>query len=64
LDCVLSKFDSPQAALTAIENATQTAVEEQGLQGVFETTIEVAGESITVRGNVIDGLAKIGTAFK
>ena len=30
---------------------------------IFEKTVQVAGESITVRGNVVDGVVKIGTAF-
>ncbi len=36
----------------------------QGLKGVFQTTVQVAGETITVRGNVVGGQALIGTAFK
>ena len=64
LDCLLSQFKSPEAALKAIEEATQAAAEEQGLQGVFQTIIKVGNETITVRGKVIDGIARIGTAFK
>ena len=32
--------------------------------GVFETTVNAGTETVRVRGNVIDGVAKIGTALK
>jgi hypothetical protein len=44
--------------------ATQTAVQQRGIIGIFETSVQVGGDTITVRGNVIDGIANIGTAFK
>ena len=31
--------------------------------GVFEVQRMIGGEMVTIRGNVIDGVAKIGTAF-
>jgi hypothetical protein len=58
------QFGSQQAAFDAIQQATETAVQQQGISGVFQTTIQVAGQIITVRGNVISGVVKIGTAFK
>ena len=58
------KFGSQEAAFKAIQQATEAAVQQQGLTGVFQTTVRVAGETVTVRGNVIGGVVKIGTAFK
>ena len=31
--------------------------------GIFEVTREIGGEMVTIRGNVINGVVKIGTAF-
>jgi hypothetical protein len=64
LEGIVGKFGSQPAAFSAIERATQAAVSRQGLTGVFETTVRVGGENITVRGNVVNGVARIGTAFK
>lgn len=50
-------------AYNALENATQEYVERNGIKGIFEESIDVNGTRITVRGNVVDGTAKIGTAF-
>ena len=57
-------FGSEEAAFRAIQEATEEAVRSQGIRGVFQTTVEVSGQSLTVRGNVIDGAVKIGTAFQ
>ena len=46
-----------QAALDAGELATDA-------HGVFETVINVGGIDVTVRGAVVDGVAKIGTAWR
>jgi hypothetical protein len=61
---LLSKFSSEEEAFNAIQRATEAVVKEQGITGIFEKTVQVAGETITVRGNVIEGVVKIGTAFK
>ncbi|SMN17491.1 hypothetical protein CRYPA_8 [uncultured Candidatus Thioglobus sp.] len=42
----------------------QTAVKNKNINGLFEVTIKVGKEVITVRGNVVNGTAKIGTVFK
>ena len=47
-----------------MQQVTQAAVKAQNLTGLFETTVKVGTETITVRGNVINGVAEIGTAFK
>ena len=64
LGSLLSQFKSKEEAFTAIQQATQAVVQQQKLTGVFETTVQVGGQTITVRGNVIHGVAQIGTAFK
>ena len=61
---IVNSLGSQSAAFNAIQEETQTAVEQQGLTGVFETQVQVAGETVTVRGNVENGVVKIGTAFK
>ena len=52
-----------EAVFTAVESATQVAVKSGGLTGVFETTVSVTGQNVVVHGNVIDGIARIGTFF-
>jgi hypothetical protein len=64
LDSLVSEFGSREAAGNAIQQAAEGAVRQQGLTGVFETSVKVGNQSITVRGIVIDGAVKIGTAFK
>jgi RHS repeat-associated protein len=58
------ELGSKEAAGNALLEATGAAVQQQGLTGVFQVTVQVAGETITVRGNVVDGALSIGTAFK
>ncbi len=54
---------SPEKAFNAILKATQATVNKNGITGVFQTTVNVGGETIVVRGRVIDGVVKIGTSF-
>jgi hypothetical protein len=56
-------FGSREAAYTALYDATQAAVRAQGTTGVFQSAVTVAGQSVTVRGNVIDGVLRLSTAF-
>lgn len=46
----------------AAETAEQVVA--KGLSGQFEEAINVGGTSVTVRGAVVNGVVKIGTAFK
>ena len=64
LEGLIAKFGSQEEAYKALLQATEAVVKQDGVTGVFEKTVQVAGESITVRGNVIDGVVHIGTAFK
>ena len=51
-------------AFNAIEKAIQKYVTKNGITGTFkDVVIKVKGYNITVRGAVIDGKVKIGTAF-
>lgn len=60
---LVAAFGSEEAAFGAIEAATQAEVDAQGLAGVYRTTVDVGGFQVTVRGVVMDGVARIGTAF-
>jgi RHS repeat-associated protein len=60
----LKQFGGDQTkAFNAIQQAIQQHVTSKGITGVFEQVVNVGGTSIIVRGNVIDGIVKIGTAF-
>jgi RHS repeat-associated protein len=63
LSNVVKQFGSEKKAFDAIQQATETAVKSQKLKGVFETTVKIGTEAVTVQGNVVDGAVKIGTAF-
>ncbi|MCL2726618.1 MAG: hypothetical protein FWD69_19535, partial [Polyangiaceae bacterium] len=60
---LVQEFGSQEATFAAVENATQAAINAQGLTGIFETTVSVAGQNVVVRGNVMDGIVRIGTFF-
>ena len=64
LESLVSRFGSQEAAYKGLQQATEAVVRERGLAGVFEVPVQVAGETITVRGNVVGGAVRIGTAFK
>jgi len=60
---VLSEFGGDAVAATnALEAAAQQALG-QGAKGVFETVVNVAGQNVTVRGAVMNGIARVSTAF-
>ncbi|SDF86819.1 DUF637 domain-containing protein [Sporomusa acidovorans] len=60
----LAKYWGNQvSAYVAIQKAAQEQIIAKGITGVFEETVNVGGELITVRGNVVDGVVKVGTAF-
>ena len=64
LDSFVAQFNSQSEAYAALQRATELAVRAQGTSGVFQTTVQIGGESITVRANVVSGVVRIGTAFK
>ena len=62
---LLSSFGgSQEKAYRALHAATQQMVKSNGLKGVFELTVNVKGQIIIVTGKVVDGVARIGTAYK
>jgi hypothetical protein len=64
LEGVLKAFGGDKvAAFNALEGATQQLVQQGAIKGVFETTVKVAGQSVTVRGAVVGGIARVSTAF-
>jgi hypothetical protein len=64
LGSLLNQFGgNQQAAYEAVQNAAQAAVQQQGITGVFEIVVNVGGVNVTVRGNIINGVCRIGTFF-
>jgi RHS repeat-associated protein len=60
---VVAHFGSPEKAFEAIKSATDASVKADQLTGIFETAVQVGGANVTVRGAVVDGVVKIGTAY-
>jgi hypothetical protein len=58
-----TQFGSRETAFEALYNATNAAVTAQGTTGIFETVVTVGGWAVTVRGNVLDGVLRVTTAF-
>jgi RHS repeat-associated protein len=63
LDALVTQLGSREAVFNSAQAAAQAAVKNGGLTGVIETTVNVAGQNVVVRGNVIDGILRIGTIF-
>jgi len=63
MDPVLNQFGSRESAFAAIKQSTEQVVQALGLQGVFETQVPVGSSIVTVRGNIVGGTVRIGTAF-
>jgi len=47
----------------AYEAAATAAAQQQGINGVFQIVVSVGGQQVTVRGIVINGVVRIGTAL-
>jgi len=56
-------YGSQQKAYEAIEAATLAVVNAKRIVGEFEITVTIRGQMITVRGIVINGVMRIGTAL-
>lgn len=61
---LVRQFGNKNNALAEIHNAAQRSVDANHLAGKFEVVVNVGGIDVVVRGNVIDGVVKIGTAFR
>ena len=61
---VLEAFGGDKVAATyALQNAAQALANRGAIKGVFDTTVQVAGHNVTIRGAVIEGIANLRTAF-
>jgi RHS repeat-associated protein len=61
---LVTEFGSEANAYQAMQQAAEAVVKQKGITGVFEEVVQVGTQQITVRGNVVNGVVKIGTAFK
>jgi hypothetical protein len=61
LEPLVEKFGSQEGAFNAVQDATQALAKSQGLSGIFKTTVQVGGQDLVVKGNVIDGVVHIDT---
>lgn len=61
---LVAKLGSKEAAMDALEEATTKQVLSKGISGLFEESVSVAGENVTVKGIVENGVVKIGTPYK
>lgn len=61
LDSVVEASGGKAEAFQALQKATSEAT--QGLSGQFKTVVQVAGHNVTVEGAVVNGTARIGTAY-
>jgi RHS repeat-associated protein len=64
LGTLVTEFGSELQAYEAIEKAIDAAVSQKGITGLFEETVQVGTQQVTVRGNVINGVVHIGSAWK
>ena len=64
LDDVVKEFGSERKAFEALQGAVEQDVRNKGITGLFEETVKIGTHQVTVRGNVVDGIVTIGTAFK
>ena len=61
---LVAKFGSEERAYRALLRATEKAVKAGKLGGQFKVDVTVRGLSVTVRGRVVDGVVRIGTAYR
>lgn len=61
---LVEEFGSRANAGSAMQSAIQAKVASQGITGAFhDVVVRVGSMDVTMRGRVIDGVARIGTAF-
>jgi filamentous hemagglutinin len=62
---LLGKFGSPIEAMAQVQRALEVAKPSTGLfSNTFQTTVNVQGVAVQVRGAVVDGVYRIGTILK
>jgi RHS repeat-associated protein len=64
LDDVVSATGSKEATFRAMQTGVQALADAGKLSGRFEAVVRVGGYDVTVTGRVVDGIARIGTAFR
>ena len=64
LGSLIAEFGSEAIAGDAIQTAAEGVVKKKGITGVFEEVVQVGTQQITIRGMVVKGVVKIGTAFR
>ncbi len=63
LGSLVDEFGGQANAASAMQSAIQAHVSSNNLVGAFEQVVRVGSQYVTIRGRVIDGVARIGTAF-
>ncbi|TMJ66486.1 MAG: hypothetical protein E6G83_10260 [Alphaproteobacteria bacterium] len=67
MDRLMRVYGSREAAAQAIQDAVDAAFQAGELtpnaRGVFEATLDVGGNEVTVRGVILDGTAVVGSAW-
>lgn len=63
LSGLVSEYGSSEKAMNALQQATEQKVAANGISGIFKEVVKVGSETVTVKGNVINGIVRIGTAF-
>jgi hypothetical protein len=67
LDPLVQQYGSREAAMQAIQDAVDAAFHAGELipksRGVFEATLEIGGNQVTVRGVISSGTAVLGSAW-
>ena len=61
---VVGKFATQKQAYLAIRQGAIEAIAKQGLnKGLVKVVVDICGQSVTVEGNISNGVLKIGTAY-
>lgn len=63
LEGLVQQFSGQQATFDAVEAAVQQQATAGQISGVFQTTVNIGGNAVTVVGNVINGVVRIGTFY-
>lgn len=67
LDALVRRYGSEEAAAQAIFDAVRSVYESGGLRmeaaGYYGQAFDVAGIQVTVRGRIVRGIVRVGTAF-
>ena len=62
-DAIVSRYGSQEAAMEQIVRSLGTDISTNGPRNTFVITRIIAGETVTIRGSIVNGVPRIGTAF-